>query len=66
MSGILVLHGPNLNLLGTREPEIYGSATLADINNELERLAALRGVKLTIERGVLRAPYRQPSSATSA
>ncbi|MFP6796917.1 MAG: type II 3-dehydroquinate dehydratase [Pseudomonadales bacterium] len=47
MSGILVLHGPNLNLLGTREPEIYGSATLADINNELERLAALRGVKLT-------------------
>ena len=44
---ILVLHGPNLNLLGTREPEVYGSATLNEINGSLQILAHEAGVKLS-------------------
>lgn len=43
MAEILVLHGPNLNLLGTREPEQYGTATLPSINTELSTLAATWG-----------------------
>lgn len=43
---ILVLHGPNLNLLGTREPEIYGRTTLADIHNEMEARARRDGVQI--------------------
>lgn len=39
MGKILVIHGPNLNLLGKREPEIYGTLTLEEINQELKKLA---------------------------
>lgn len=43
-----VLHGPNLNLLGTREPEIYGARTLGEIDADLRRLGAELGVELEI------------------
>lgn len=42
---ILVLHGPNLNLLGTREPAVYGHQTLHDINDRLSQLAAAGGAR---------------------
>ena len=45
-SAILVLHGPNLNLLGTREPAVYGSTTLAQIDQRLATLAEASGVRL--------------------
>ncbi len=46
MLKILVLNGPNLNLLGRREPEIYGSLTLEAINTRLEKRAAAAGVAI--------------------
>jgi len=45
---VLVLHGPNLNLLGKREPEIYGTLTLEDINRVLIQDAKSAGVELSI------------------
>ena len=47
---ILVLHGPNLNLLGRREPEIYGRATLDSINAALHQVADARGVELRVSQ----------------
>lgn len=47
MKAILVLHGPNLNLLGTREPEVYGSTTLEEINLKLIALASKNGANLS-------------------
>ena len=46
MATILLLHGPNLNLLGSREPDQYGTYTLASINQRLGAIASEKGVKL--------------------
>jgi 3-dehydroquinate dehydratase-2 len=46
MPHILIIHGPNLNLLGTREPEVYGTDTLADIDRQLTQLAEEKEITL--------------------
>jgi 3-dehydroquinate dehydratase-2 len=44
---VLVIHGPNLNLLGEREPEIYGSKTLADIDAQIAHAASTLGIEVS-------------------
>jgi 3-dehydroquinate dehydratase-2 len=46
MKNLLVLHGPNLNLLGSREPDVYGRITLDEINDKLQQLAHAKGANL--------------------
>lgn len=48
MTRILVIHGPNLNLLGTREPEVYGRESLEELNRRLREEAGRLGVELEI------------------
>lgn len=50
MTQLLLLHGPNLNLLGTREPEIYGSLTLEDINAKAREHVQPYGIELRAEQ----------------
>lgn len=51
MFSILLVHGPNLNLLGTREPAVYGNTTLAEIDARLQEKAKLAGVGLVCFQG---------------
>jgi 3-dehydroquinate dehydratase II len=48
MKKILVIHGPNLNLLGKREPDIYGKFSLDDINKKIKKLAKEKGVSVDV------------------
>ena len=59
---VLVLHGPNLNLLGTREPEVYGTATLDDHLARAERAAAAAGLELTALQSNHEGSWSTPST----
>lgn len=50
MPSVLILNGPNLNLLGTRQPEVYGTTTLADINALCDAAATRLGLRVTFEQ----------------
>jgi 3-dehydroquinate dehydratase-2 len=50
MMRVLILHGPNLNLLGNREPSVYGTATLDAINESLSKLGDELGIKLDVRQ----------------
>lgn len=51
---VLVIHGPNLNLLGTREPEIYGSMTMQDINEDLAKQAKEHNVEIDFFKVIMK------------
>ena len=70
MKNILVLHGPNLNLLGLREPSIYGLLSLAEVNASLEEKASAAGFKLAAfqsdsESGLIHAIHQAAVDETS-
>ena len=48
MKKVLVIHGPNLNLLGQREPDVYGNINISEINTKMEALAPGLGLQLKI------------------
>ncbi len=50
MTSLLILNGPNLNLLGTRQPEVYGATTLAEIEADCAAHAKTRGISITFEQ----------------
>jgi 3-dehydroquinate dehydratase-2 len=68
MASILVIHGPNLNLLGTREPQHYGAATLLEIDDELAAMASesghsLRTVQSNAEHELINAIQTAPAAS---
>ena len=50
MKKILVIHGPNLNLLGKREPDVYGKKTLEDINTNIQEWAKKKNIEVSIKQ----------------